>query len=230
MALDDAKLAQLRSILADRLQDMQQDLQVQGAPGFAISSGYRSPEHQAELYSAAVAKYGSPDAARKWVAPPGHSMHNEGLAADLSFDPGAGPEVHALASQYGLKFPMPYENWHIEPQETRGGGTIPAPTDQSSALAFAPQQAQTPGAAQALALGGNPQSQATPAAPLDASALAALSADPKSAAATQYQAVLGSLSPKQPAHQFSQVRIQGLSPEQANGLSKLAATLKARMI
>src|SRR5215470_8230874 len=53
-----------------------------------ISSGYRSPIRQAELYDAAVGKYGSPEAARKWVAPPGRSQHNFGMAADLGYGGG----------------------------------------------------------------------------------------------------------------------------------------------
>lgn len=81
-----------------------------------INSGYRSPERQAQLFANAVKKYGSEAAARKWVAPPGHSKHNEGLAADLHFaDAATRAAVHAKAAQYGLVFPMAYENWHIEP-------------------------------------------------------------------------------------------------------------------
>lgn len=85
-----------------------------------VNSGYRTPQRQAQLYQAAVAKYGSPEAARKFVAPPGKSFHNKGQAADLSGDiTGA----HKLAAQYGLNFPMAYENWHIEPQGVRTGGS-----------------------------------------------------------------------------------------------------------
>jgi len=50
-----------------------------------LKSGYRSPARQAELFARAVQKYGSPAAARKWVAPPGRSRHNLGLAVDLSY-------------------------------------------------------------------------------------------------------------------------------------------------
>ena len=47
----------------------------------SIYSGYRSDEHQGRLYQDALEKYGSPAAARKWVAPPGKSQHNHGTAA-----------------------------------------------------------------------------------------------------------------------------------------------------
>jgi hypothetical protein len=87
-----------------------------------LRSGYRSPEHQADLFRRAVAKYGSVAAARKWVAPPGHSQHNSGNAVDLSYgSPAAMQAAHQMAGQFGLTFPMSYENWHIEPVGARGG-------------------------------------------------------------------------------------------------------------
>lgn len=72
--------------------------------------GFRSYEEQAALYQAAVAKYG-PDLAGKYVAPPGASNHNRGLAADLEGDMQL---LHQLAPMYGLVFPMSYEPWHVE--------------------------------------------------------------------------------------------------------------------
>jgi hypothetical protein len=87
-----------------------------------IGSGYRSNERQAELFQAAVAKYGSPEAARKWVAPPGNSQHNHGNAADLKFGSDAAREwVHANAGQFGLAFPLSHEPWHVEHAGARGG-------------------------------------------------------------------------------------------------------------
>lgn len=222
MALDDAKLAQLGALLADRLQDMQQDFQIEGQPGFSINSGYRSPERQAQLFNAAVAKYGSPDAARKWVAPPGHSMHNSGLAADLAFAPGAMSTVHALAPQYGLKFPMPYENWHIEPVETRGG------TPGATALAYAPAGGTPSDVTGSIGSTPDPASTATDTA-TPAVPIAPATKDDKTEKA--YLALLGTMAPKtsqQP--QFSRVNIQGPTPEQANGLSKLVEALKRRMM
>lgn len=80
--------------------------------GLSVTSGFRSNEEQTKLFNAAVQKYGSVDAARKWVAPPGHSNHNKGLAADLS---GNLELAHKLAPQFGLTFPMSWEPWHVEP-------------------------------------------------------------------------------------------------------------------
>ena len=81
-----------------------------------INSGFRSVERQTQLFANAVRKYGSEQAARKWVAPPGKSNHNKGVAADLGGDMAL---AHRLASQFGLVFPMSWEPWHIEPPNAR---------------------------------------------------------------------------------------------------------------
>jgi len=81
-----------------------------------INSGYRSDARQAELYAAAVQKYGAAEAGN-WVAPPGHSNHNRGLAVDLGGDLAL---AKALAPRFGLTFPMSWEPWHIEPMGLRG--------------------------------------------------------------------------------------------------------------
>lgn len=101
--------------------------------GLGIYSGARSNERQAELWKEAVAKYGSIDEARRWVAPPGKSFHNQGKAADLSYNgqslKNAPPEVvkwvHDNAGKFGLKFPLGNENWHVEDDSTRGGSPGP---------------------------------------------------------------------------------------------------------
>lgn len=81
-----------------------------------ITSGYRSPQRQRELWAAALVKYGSEAAARKWVAKPGTSNHERGLAADLAFTGGGQTWAHANAGRYGLHFPLSWEPWHIEPK------------------------------------------------------------------------------------------------------------------
>jgi hypothetical protein len=73
--------ASLQDRLSHAIQSMPEDLR----KGFAINSSYRSPEQQQRLWDAALQKYGSPEAARKWVAPPGHSQHGEGNALDLGY-------------------------------------------------------------------------------------------------------------------------------------------------
>jgi hypothetical protein len=88
-----------------------------------INSGFRSVERQTELFNAAVAKYGSVAAARRWVAPPGRSQHNFGNAADLGFQSGEAREwFHTNAGRYGLEFPMGHEPWHIQGTKGLGDG------------------------------------------------------------------------------------------------------------
>jgi hypothetical protein len=124
----------------------------QGAPPevqstLRVSSGFRSPDRQAQLWQAALAKYGSDEAARKWVAPPGRSKHNHGQAVDLKFlNPAAQQWVHANAKQYGLHFPMAHENWHIEPIGARGGAQPMQPGNALPMMAQAgAPQPTTPG-------------------------------------------------------------------------------------
>lgn len=87
------------------------------APGaVTVTSGYRTPERQQELWGQNAAKYPDPEVRDDYVARPGHSSHNYGLAADLSF---ASPEVqqwvHDNAAKYNLQFRMDHEGWHVEP-------------------------------------------------------------------------------------------------------------------
>lgn len=86
---------------------------------FMITSGFRTPEQQQKLWDAS-------DKTGHMVARPGHSQHGMGNA----FDIGAGAArdwLHQHGAEYGLKFPMSYEPWHIETAETRGGQAFNAP-------------------------------------------------------------------------------------------------------
>jgi secretion/DNA translocation related TadE-like protein len=74
--------------------------------GLWIVSGFRTRAEQAALYE------------RKpgLAAPPGHSNHELGLAADLGYpSPQTEVAAHAAAPGCGLTFPMSYEPWHVEP-------------------------------------------------------------------------------------------------------------------
>ncbi|MGM4915897.1 M15 family metallopeptidase [Tardiphaga sp. 813_E8_N1_3] len=98
-----------------------------------VLSGYRSNDRQQQLWTEALQKYGSPEAARKWVAPPGSSKHNHGQAVDLAYDGQSlaqAPKevvdwVHANAGKYGMFFPMAHEPWHVEPTGSRSGTVSP---------------------------------------------------------------------------------------------------------
>jgi hypothetical protein len=82
-----------------------------------INSGYRSEEEQNRLWQKALRQYGSPEAARKWVAPPGKSNHGKGIAVDLGGDLALAAR---LAPRFGLHRPMSWEPWHFEPTNARG--------------------------------------------------------------------------------------------------------------
>jgi D-alanyl-D-alanine carboxypeptidase len=97
-----------------------------------VFSGYRSQAKQDALFAAAVKKYGSEKAARKWVAK--SSNHTRGIACDLYINGqrmdlnatgkvGEGTKwAHDNAQKFGLHFPMSWENWHIEPSSTPDKG------------------------------------------------------------------------------------------------------------
>ena len=110
---------------SQRLSQFILDARTQGID-LNVSSGYRSYEKQKKLWEQALKKYGSPEKARKWVAPPGSSNHNRGTAVDLSSsglflgkdkNVKATEWAHANAEKYGLNFRMGHEPWHIEPLE-----------------------------------------------------------------------------------------------------------------
>jgi hypothetical protein len=123
--------------------------------------GYRSSARQKEIFleklkkyekpgalQAAIKKYGSFEKAieagafkntRKWVAPPGRSEHNWGLAADLTYNgKGLTSWAHNNAGKYGLQFRMDHEDWHVSLANQSGKGvsgnskTLPAVTGTST--------------------------------------------------------------------------------------------------
>ena len=78
-----------------------------------IVSGYRSSAEQARLWAEAVARYGDPEVADDWVARPGTSAHERGLAVDLGGDVAMAAR---LVEQLDLPLsrPMAHEPWHFE--------------------------------------------------------------------------------------------------------------------
>ena len=78
-----------------------------------VVSGFRSPERQAQLWAEALIEHGSPEAADDWVARPGSSMHEKGLAVDLGGDL---DEAVRLIDELGLPLhrPLAHEPWHFE--------------------------------------------------------------------------------------------------------------------
>ena len=102
--LDPALLGALRRAAADALHD---------GVEMVVTSGRRSPEHQAQLLRDAISKYGSAREAARWVATPDTSPHVSGDAVDI------GPsDAAAWLSDHGAKYGLCQiygnEPWHYE--------------------------------------------------------------------------------------------------------------------
>jgi hypothetical protein len=89
-------------------------------------SGFRSQARQHELWQRALKKYGSEEAARKWVAKPGGSAHHSGRAVDCWLGTPVGSEhvsqqrqtpawswLVSNAERFGF-YPYEAEPWHWE--------------------------------------------------------------------------------------------------------------------
>lgn len=125
----------LNPVFSQRLDKLIADAKSQGY-NISVTSGWRSYSSQASLWNnsnRACSERG------KWVSCPGGSRHGFGIAADLSFNGtscsggwdcnAAAKWVHDNAPNYGLKFRMSWEPWHIEPDNVQGGsfGSCQAP-------------------------------------------------------------------------------------------------------
>ncbi len=111
------------------------------AVGVAIIpiSGFRTVAYQESLFRKAVTKYGSEDAAVRWVGRPGHSEHHTGLVVDLGEEKSPACDVepqfektHAFrwlqtnAAHFGFELSYPPDNprgVHYEPWHWRFIGT-----------------------------------------------------------------------------------------------------------
>ena len=117
----------MRSRLMEMLMAAKEEL---GPDALRITSAYRSPELQGQLYQEALKKYGTPEETRRWVAPAGRSQHNFGTAVDfanlegqLLRDPNS-PEakwLKANAARFGLAVPLANEPWQVELEGARSG-------------------------------------------------------------------------------------------------------------
>ncbi|OGF05212.1 MAG: phage tail tape measure protein [Candidatus Eisenbacteria bacterium RBG_16_71_46] len=104
---------------ASRLDQLAKAVEARGGR-LSITDGFRTTAQQAELYR------------RKpgLAAPPGRSLHERGMAADLS---GSLDLAHQIAPSLGLTFPMlsraagrKYEPWHVQMGGGRSAGGVDA--------------------------------------------------------------------------------------------------------
>lgn len=120
--LDPALLAALRAAATDA---------AQSGITFYVDSGWRSPEYQERLLDEAVARYGSREAAARWVATPKTSAHVSGDAVDIG-RANATAWLSQQGAAYGLCQIYGNEPWHYElRREARLRGCPPMYADPS---------------------------------------------------------------------------------------------------
>ena len=122
-------VTRLTAALRTAVQDAARDAAADGVR-LEVSSGWRSVAYQQALFDAAVARHGSPAAARAHVLPPEESAHVVGRAVDI------GP-VDAMSwlarhgAEHGLCQTYANEMWHFELGGRRG--VCPPPATDASA-------------------------------------------------------------------------------------------------
>ncbi|MTJ63391.1 M15 family metallopeptidase [Nocardia seriolae] len=89
-----------------------------------ITSGYRTPAEQEALWEDGIQTYGTPEAARRWVLPPGESTHVTGEAIDVGPREGA-QWLEDNGNHWGLCRMYDNEWWHFE-LATAPDGPCPA--------------------------------------------------------------------------------------------------------
>jgi D-alanyl-D-alanine carboxypeptidase len=80
---------------------------------FFVTSGWRSPEYQDQLFREAVSEYGSEEEAARWVATADTSAHVSGDAIDIG-PVEATTWLSAHGAEYGLCQIYLNEPWHFE--------------------------------------------------------------------------------------------------------------------
>lgn len=104
---------ELDADLERRVEAAQQDAASAGIE-LRVTSGWRSAREQQQLVDEAITRYGSAEAAHRWVLPPERSAHVAGLAIDVG--PAAGAQwLEEHGSAYGLCRVYLNEPWHFEP-------------------------------------------------------------------------------------------------------------------
>ena len=91
-----------------------------------VESGWRSPEHQEQLFREAVSTYGSEEEAARWVATPDTSAHVSGDAVDIG-PSGAVAWLSEHGAEYGLCQIYGNEPWHYELRSEAAEHGCPAP-------------------------------------------------------------------------------------------------------
>ncbi|WP_035717305.1 M15 family metallopeptidase [Gordonia terrae] len=104
--------AGLDPVLATAYQQASNSARAQGVPLW-ITSGKRTHAEQRQMWRDAIATYGSPAAARRWVLPPEQSPHVRGKAIDVGPREGAA-WLERTGHRWGLCRTFANEWWHFE--------------------------------------------------------------------------------------------------------------------
>jgi len=112
-ALAPAPLEFNSSGLHPRLADAVAELVRASRGALRVVSGWRSYAEQQRLWRDALDTYGSPERADDWVARPGTSAHERGVAVDLGGDLRAAVAL-VESLQLPLYRPLDHEPWHFE--------------------------------------------------------------------------------------------------------------------
>ena len=115
-------LAKLDPALREALLEAAGDAGAEGVE-LRVNGGWRSARYQRALLGRAVETYGSVEAARQYVMPPGESSHVTGEAVDVG-PADAAAWLTRSGSAYGLCQVYANEPWHFE-LATEPGGACP---------------------------------------------------------------------------------------------------------
>jgi zinc D-Ala-D-Ala carboxypeptidase len=105
-------VVKLHPALLDAVRQAAMDAASEGFE-FHVDSGWRSPAYQQQLLREAIAKYGSEEAAARWVATPNRSAHVSGDAIDIGSSK-ASAWLSEHGASYGLCQIYGNEPWHYE--------------------------------------------------------------------------------------------------------------------
>jgi zinc D-Ala-D-Ala carboxypeptidase len=105
-------VAKLDPALLGALRQAAKDAAGEGVE-LVVDSGWRSRAYQEHLFQEAVVKYGSDQAAARWVATPSTSAHVSGDAVDIG-PPGAAAWLSEHGAAHGLCQIYGNEPWHYE--------------------------------------------------------------------------------------------------------------------
>lgn len=122
---DEPAVARLQPALLDAIREAARSASQDDGIELRVNSGWRSEAYQQRLLDDAVAKYGSREAALRWVALPETSAHVTGDAVDI-LPTDAAYWLSQHGADFGLCQTYANEIWHYE-LAIEPGGDCPAP-------------------------------------------------------------------------------------------------------